>query len=117
MSRASVTINHRQFRMECEDGHEGYLMDLAREFDNRISGLRSKSGEISDNGLMVMLAITVADELSQAGQRIRRLEEELIEISDHHRAAQAAITAVLSTAAERVENVTKAMTAKSMPRS
>jgi hypothetical protein len=36
--------------MECEDGHEGYLMDLAREVDNRISGLRSKSGEISDYG-------------------------------------------------------------------
>jgi cell division protein ZapA len=64
MSRVSVTINNRQFRIECEDGHEGYLMDLAREVDNRISGLRSKSGEISDNGLMVMLAITVADELS-----------------------------------------------------
>jgi cell division protein ZapA len=111
MSRVSVTINNRQFRIECEDGHEGYLMDLAREVDNRISGLRSKSGEISDNGLMVMLAITVADELSQAGQCIRRLEEELIAISDRHRAAQAAIAAALSTAAERVENVTKAIDA------
>jgi cell division protein ZapA (FtsZ GTPase activity inhibitor) len=51
---------------------------------------------------MVMLAITVADELSQAGQCIRRLEEELIAILDRHRAAQAAIAAALSTAAERV---------------
>jgi cell division protein ZapA len=109
MSRVSLTINNRQFQMECEDGHEGYLINLAREVDNRISSLRSKSGEIGDSGAMVMLAITVADELSQAGQRISRLEEELIAVSDRHRAAQAAIVAALSTAADRVENVTKAL--------
>jgi cell division protein ZapA (FtsZ GTPase activity inhibitor) len=84
MSRVSLTINNRQFQMKCEDGHEGYLINLAREVDNRISSLRSKSGEIGDNGAMVMLAITVADELSQAGQRISRLEEELIAVSDRH---------------------------------
>jgi cell division protein ZapA len=109
MSRVSLTINNRQFRLECEDGHEGYLMNLAREVDNRINGLRSKFGVIHDNEPMVMLAITFADELAQAGQRIRRLEEELIAISDRHRAAQAAIAAALSTAAERVENITGAL--------
>src|SRR5262249_12688648 len=74
MSRVSLTINGRQFRIACEDGREGYLMNLAREIDNRINGLRSKSGEISDTGLMVMMAITLADELAEAGQRIKRLE-------------------------------------------
>ena len=49
-------------------------MNLAREIDNRINGLRSKSGKISDTGLMVMMAITLADELAEAGQRIKRLE-------------------------------------------
>jgi cell division protein ZapA (FtsZ GTPase activity inhibitor) len=58
--------------MACEDGREGYLMNLAREIDNRINGLRSKSSGISDNGLMVMMAITLADELAEAGQRIKR---------------------------------------------
>jgi len=43
-------------------------MNLAREIDNRINGLRSKSGEISDTGLMVMMAITLADELAEAGK-------------------------------------------------
>src|SRR5215831_8798312 len=73
MSRVSLTINGRQFRIACEDGREGYLMNLAREIDNRINGLRSKSGKISDTGLMVMMAITLTDELAEAG-RIKRLE-------------------------------------------
>jgi cell division protein ZapA len=116
MSQVSVTINGRQFRMACEDGQEGHLMNLARELENRIGGLRSKFGEIGDTRLTVMAAITVADELAEAGQRIKRLEEELAALqnaqvanSDRNKAAQAAIAAALSKAAERVENITKAL--------
>src|SRR5215472_7706547 len=118
MSQVSVTINGRQFRMACEDGQEGHLMNLARELDNRIGRLRTKFGEIGDTRLTVMAAITVADELAEAGQRIKRLEEELatlqstqIAISDRNKAAQAAIAAALSKAAERVESITKALNA------
>jgi cell division protein ZapA len=118
MSQVSVTINGRQFRMACEDGQEGHLMNLARELDNRIGSLRTKFGEIGDTRLTVMAAITVADELSEAGQRIKHLEEELVmlqnaqvTISDRNKAAQAAIAAALSKAAERVENITKALNA------
>jgi cell division protein ZapA len=118
MSQVSVTINGRQFRMACEDGQEGHLMNLARELDTRIDRLRTKFGEIGDTRLTVMAAITVADELAEAGQRIKRLEEELatlqstqIAISDRNKAAQAAIAAALSKAAERVESITKALNA------
>jgi cell division protein ZapA len=116
MSQVSVTINGRQFRMACEDGQEGHLMNLARELDNRIGGLRGKFGEIGDTRLTVMAAITVADELAEAGQRIKRLEEELIAlqkaqvaVSERNKAAQAAIAAALGKAAERVENITKSL--------
>ena len=44
MSQVSVTINGRQFRMACEDGQEGHLMDLARDLDTRIEGLRTNGG-------------------------------------------------------------------------
>jgi cell division protein ZapA len=118
MSQVSVTINGRQFRMACEDGQEGHLMNLSRELDNRIDKLRAKFGEIGDTRLTVMAAITVADELSEAGQRIKRLEEELaalqndqVTLSDRNKAAQAAIATALSKAAERVENITKALNA------
>jgi cell division protein ZapA len=118
MSQVSVTINGRQFRMACEDGQEGHLMNLARELDNRINSLRTKFGEIGDTRLTVMAAITVADELSEAGQRIKRLEEELaalqnaqVAVSDRNKAAQAAIAVALSKAAERVEHITKALNA------
>jgi len=114
MTQVSVTINGRQFRMACEDGQEGHLMELARELDARITGLRAKFGEIGDTRLTVMAAITVADELAEAGLRIKRLEEELSALegaraaaSDRTKAGQASVAAALATAAERIESLTK----------
>ena len=114
MTQVSVTINGRQFRMACEDGQEGHLMNLARELDARIGTLRSKFGEIGDTRLTVMAAITVTDELAEAAARIKRLEEQIAAIqsaqvatSDRDKAAQAAIASALGAAAERVESITK----------
>ena len=114
MAQVSVTINGRQFRMTCEDGQEEHLEKLASELDSRIGGLRAKFGEIGDTRLTVMAAITVADELAEAGARVKRLEEELaalqdarVATSDRNKAAQASIAAALSAAAERIEGIAK----------
>jgi cell division protein ZapA len=114
MSQVNVTINGRQFRMACEDGQEDHVTDLARDLDARIEHLRAKFGEIGDTRLTVMAALTVADELAEMGQRIRRLEQELAALqdarvvaADRSKTAQAAVAAALAAAAERIENVTR----------
>jgi cell division protein ZapA len=114
MSHVSVTINGRQYRMACEDGQEGHLMRLARDLDMRIEQLRSRFGEIGDMRLTVMAALTVADELVEAGKRLRRIEEELAGLqdarlvsADRTQATHAAIAAALNSAAERIERVTR----------
>jgi cell division protein ZapA len=112
MTSVSVTINGRQFRMACDDGQEGHLMDLARELDARIAALRNEFGELGETRLIIMAAITVADELVEAGLRIRRLEEEFAELqnaqvatSDRKKATRAAVASALGTAAERAETL------------
>ena len=114
MSHVSVTINGRHYRMACEDGQEGHLMRLARDLDMRIEQLRSRFGEIGDMRLTVMAALTVADELVEAGKRLRRVEEELAGLqdarlvaADRTQATHAAIAAALNSAAERIERVTR----------
>jgi cell division protein ZapA len=114
MPQVTVTINGRQFRMACEDGQEAHLLDLARDLDTRIEGLRSKFGEIGDTRLTVMAALTVADLLTESAARIRQLEDRLAaleksgsEAAGIDSAARAAIAAALNAAAERVESITK----------
>src|SRR5450631_176345 len=116
MSQVTVTINGRQFRMACEDGQESHLLRLAQDLDQRIERLRGTFGEIGDTRLTVMAALTVADELADTSGKLRRLEEDLSGLQDARavsaeraEATQAAIAAALNSAAERIEQVIKAL--------
>ncbi len=114
MSQVTVTINGRQYRMACEDGQESHLMRLAQDLDQRIEKLRASFGEIGDTRLTVMAALTVADELSETGRKLRRIEEDLAALqdarvasADRAKATQAAVSAALNAAAERIEGITR----------
>jgi cell division protein ZapA len=116
MAHVSVTINGRQYRMACEDGQENHLIWLSGDLDRRIGQLRAQFGEIGDMRLTMMAALTVADELVEAGKRLRRLEEDLAGLQDARavsteraQATQAAIAAALNSAAERIERVVKGL--------
>jgi cell division protein ZapA len=116
MSHINVTINGRQYRMACEDGQEARLLKLADDLENRIGDLRGKFGEIGDQRLEVMAALTTSDELLDAHQRIRNLEEEINALRDvrlaaaeRARATQVAVAAALNVAAERIEKTTQVL--------
>ena len=76
MAHVSVTISGRQYRMACDDGQEHHLARLSHELDQRIAQLRTTFGEIGDMRLTVMAALLLADELAEARQRMRRVEED-----------------------------------------
>ncbi len=113
MAHVSVTISGRQYRMACDDGQEHHLARLSHELDQRIAHLRTTFGEIGDMRLTVMAALIVADELSEARQRMRRVEEELVGMQQARVAAsdqsklQADVAAAFNAAAERIERVAR----------
>ena len=116
MSHINVTINGRQYRMACEEGQEARLLNLAENLESRIGSLRGKFGEIGDARLTVMAALTVCDELLDASNRIRSLEEELealrnvrVAAADRARATQLAVAHALNAAADRIEKTTQVL--------
>src|ERR1700737_912315 len=99
MPQVSVTINGRQFRMACEEGEEPRLV---------------RFGEIGDTRLTVMAALTLADELSDARERLQRVETEMAKLqeaavasAERTQTTHTAIVAALNAAAERIESITK----------
>jgi cell division protein ZapA len=116
MNHINVTLNGRQYRMACEEGQEVRLLKLAEGFESRIQDLRGKFGEIGDARLTVMAALTVCDELLDASNRIRSLEQELEELrgvraaaADRAKATQSAVANALNSAADRIEKTTQVL--------
>ncbi|SFK23448.1 cell division protein ZapA [Methylocapsa palsarum] len=120
MAQVKVTIAGREYRVACDEGEEERLGELTQIVDARIQGMRERFGEIGDQRLTVMAAITLADEMTEIKRRLGVLEAEL----SARRAAEARpanrqdewtgrLALTLEEAALRIEDVAKALNKRS----
>ena len=77
MATVAVTIAGRSYRMACGEGEEAHLQALGRHVDATLASLRKGFGEVGDNRLVIMTAISVADELFELRKRVGELEGQL----------------------------------------
>jgi cell division protein ZapA len=106
MAQISVTIDGRKYRLACNEGEEARLEQLAGVIDERIRDLRSSFGEIGDQRLVVMAALTVADSLAETRAEAEAEREKT-------RAALArndALATSLEALGERIEQLAQRLT-------
>jgi cell division protein ZapA len=116
MAQVVVTIAGRTYRMACDDGEEARLEHLARDFDARIAGLRASFGEIGDQRIIVMAALSLADELNEAQRQIEDMKSLLAEADGATRSRevqtaskQDRLVSALGEAAQRIERLAHKM--------
>jgi cell division protein ZapA len=116
MAQVTVTIGGRVYRLACNEGEQPHLEGLARTFDDKINEIRNAFGEIGDQRLVVMAALTFADELSEARRTVTRLEAQVAERADvdtaarrgaDHQAAQ--LAEALGATSQRIESLAAAL--------
>ena len=117
MAQVNVTINGRQYRMACEDGQEDHLLHLAARLNAAIEQLRARFGDIGDQRLTVMAAITLADHgaevehlLADAREHIALQEEERRGELERQAAQDNSVARSLGALAERLEGVAARLT-------
>ena len=116
MAQVTVTIDGKAYRMACDEGQEEHLMELSQRFDRYVGHLKESFGEIGDQRLTVMAALTVCDELLDANVRLHAMEQELETARnmrsaavDRARTTQTAVANALNAAADRIEKTTQVL--------
>jgi cell division protein ZapA len=116
MAQVTVTIDHKTYRMACNDGEEAHLEALAAHYDARIQEMRSNFGEIGDMRLAVMAAMTVADEVADAKRLLQEAEAALAQARSviagyeaERTAADGKLASTLTGMAERIERMSRAL--------
>jgi cell division protein ZapA len=112
MAHVVVTIAGRTYRMGCEDGEEARLHELARRVEAKIVSLKEGFGDIGEQRIVVMAALTLADEADTADARLQAAEAELAaaqrreaELRETEAALQETVAGALEEAATRVERL------------
>jgi len=117
MAPVVLTIAGRTYRMACDDGEEAQLEELARIVENKILTLRESFGDIGEQRIVVMAAITIADEIAGARKKIAALERDVDDLRaevEARRLQEAAledrVAKALDAASRRVETLARELT-------
>jgi len=73
MAQVTVTINGRAHAVQCDPGQEHRIRDLARQVDAKVAGFAEHAARAGEARLLVLAALLLADELSEASDALRRL--------------------------------------------
>jgi cell division protein ZapA len=82
MSNVIVTIADRPYTMQCPDGEEDHLKELAKLLDSEVVRIKQNVGSIGDIRLLVMAGLMVADRLSEATRKLAIAEEHAQALKD-----------------------------------
>jgi cell division protein ZapA len=70
MAQVAVTVNGRSFAIACDDGQEPRIRRLAEHVDGRVAGFVRRFGQAGEARLLLLAALAVADELSDANEAL-----------------------------------------------
>jgi cell division protein ZapA len=77
MPTVDIIVNGRRHMVQCGEGEETRLKQLASYLDRKVTDLARGQSQIGDSRLLLMAGLTVADELSDAFDEIKSLKASL----------------------------------------
>ncbi len=66
MAKVNLPINGHSYEFSCDDGQEGHLREMAELVNRRMRDLSQGVGAVGETRLLIMTALLLADELSDA---------------------------------------------------
>ena len=72
MGQVSVPVNGRSYALSCDDGQETRIRRLAQYVDAKVTEFVGSVGQVGEARLLLLAALVIADELSDANDALER---------------------------------------------
>jgi cell division protein ZapA len=103
MAQLTIHVNAKPYVVGCEDGEEDHLRALAALLDAKVQEAAAGAGQLGETRIMLLGALVLADELSEAMVTLAAAQGRLAALEDERRRAEARCAAALEAAAHRLE--------------
>ena len=104
MAQVVVEVNGRPYTMQCADGEELHLRELASVLDAEVGKIKQAVGAVGDIRLLLMAGLMVADQLAEERRRIEELKSQVAGLSEGRSSAEASEKALADQVAERINS-------------
>jgi len=105
MGQISVTLNGRTYRLECGEGEEAHLIELAEYLGTHVEDMKRKFGQVGDDRLILMASLVVLDELWELRRQMAQMKIAMAEARRDKSVADESARTLQSDLAGRVSSV------------
>ena len=112
MPLVNVMVNGRAYTLNCDDGEEEHLKELAARVNEKVRELLGQVGQVGDQRLLLMAALLITDEsltalkkLEETAQELEALRLQNNDLGDQLDKSQVVAADRLESAALRLEDV------------
>ena len=82
MANVNIKFNNKEFLLSCEDGQEEHLEELSVHLNEKFNDLKSSLGNIGENKLLLISAITTMDEYFETKKKIDQKIKEVRNLTE-----------------------------------
>jgi cell division protein ZapA len=111
MALVNVLVNDRAYTVACDEGEEDHVRDLGQFLDKRVRELSGSVGQVGDARLLLMAALVVSDELTEARAKLEERETEIASLKSARAEAAEMLEIQDSRAADALEQAALRMQA------
>lgn len=105
MGQVVVKVNGRDFALSCPDGQEPRIRRLAQYVDSKIGEFIAALGQIGEARLVLLAALVIADELSDANEALLEERSRIRFAGDSESEPSEAAASGIRGIAERIEAI------------
>ena len=82
MANVNIKFNGKEYLLSCEDGQEEHLEELSIHLNEKFNNLKSSLGNIGENKLLLISAITTMDEYFETKKKIDQKIKEVRNLTE-----------------------------------
>ena len=82
MANVNIKFNGKEYLLSCENGQEEHLEELSIHLNEKFNNLKNSLGNIGENKLLLITAVTVMDEYFETKKKIENQKIEINTITE-----------------------------------
>lgn len=104
MGQVNLSINGKNFGMQCDDGQEQRVLDLGTYVDSKIQNIAAAGAASNENHLLVLTSLMLADEVHELRENLAALGEH-VESKENQDEQDKLVSEAIDTLAARIDSI------------
>lgn len=107
MASVRITVNSKPYTIDCGEGQEDRVKELAKYIDTRMASVKNNSAAMAEDQLFMITSLILADEIFEAKENGATVSADTPAASTEGMVPEEKVSAIIEEVSTRISQITK----------